>query len=170
MHEELPRTSAAQDRRLDHSLDHPACASESIACMLDGCAEQLFVFGRRGKGRARTEALRAQVRVRGELQRLELRHRVREGQVRQVERDSTRTSEAAFVTTWPSTTTAPRAIVASGSVMDRCMRTSSSRSLRSCTRPFRATLTSFVARVAGQARAGGARAHPGRLVDVRPYT
>jgi hypothetical protein len=58
------------------------------------------------------------VRVRGELQRLELRHRVREGQVRQVERDSTRTSEAAFVTTWPSKTTAPRAIAASGSVMD----------------------------------------------------
>ena len=54
-----------------------------------------------------------------------------------------RTSEAAFVTTRSSTTTAPRAIAASGSVMDGCVRTSSSQSLRSDTRPFRATWASF---------------------------
>jgi hypothetical protein len=56
--------------------------------MLDGCAKQGFVFRRRGKAELELGLYeRNCVGICGALQRLELRDRVREGQVRQVERD-----------------------------------------------------------------------------------
>ena len=56
--------------------------------MLDGCAEQRFVVGRRGKAELELRLHeRNCVHVRGQSQRLELRGRVRESQIRQVERD-----------------------------------------------------------------------------------
>ena len=56
--------------------------------MLDGCAEQRFVVGRRGQAELELGLHEGdRVRVGGESQRLELRDRVRQGQVRQVQRD-----------------------------------------------------------------------------------
>jgi hypothetical protein len=56
--------------------------------MLDGRAEERFVVGRRGEAELELRLHeRNCVHVRGQSQRLELRGRVREGQIRQVERD-----------------------------------------------------------------------------------
>jgi hypothetical protein len=86
--EEFSRASAAQDRRLDHRLDRPAGAGEPVARMLYGRAEQRFVVGRRSEAELELWLDEGNcVRVRGQSQRLELRDCVREGQVRQVERD-----------------------------------------------------------------------------------
>ena len=88
MEEELPRASAAQDRRLDHRGDRPIGASEPIASVLDGRAQQGFVVRRRCKAEIELGLYeRHRVCVLGELHCLQLRDRVREGQVRQVERD-----------------------------------------------------------------------------------
>lgn len=88
MEEELPRASAAQDRRLDHRDDRPAGASEPVASVLDGCVEQRLVVRRCSKAELELGLYEGhRVCVRGESHRLELRDRVREGQARQVERD-----------------------------------------------------------------------------------
>jgi hypothetical protein len=88
VHEELSGASAARDRSFDHSSDGPTGASESLARTLDGCAELRIVFGRRGQAELELGLYQRNcVCVRRESQRLELRDRVRDGEVGQIEGD-----------------------------------------------------------------------------------